>query len=184
MREMWHSLAIEDFDMKTMTQFYTSAVEVIAAIEEIYENLLSRTERTETGETGEETKVKVMVETQQKKELGVVSEPLFSNNKLKFTYEYSVTWETESSEEEEEERKNQDTKTVTMRISVQVFKMPTGKHHAIDFKLLGYRFDEGDFTERENYEVRETFISHFFEMAFQPNVKDFNDTSASEASAI
>lgn len=89
MREQWEQLEVRDFDLRTATQFFTSAQNLVDLFEEIVEYLDG-----EEPVKGEEAK--------ESKKPRKACEYNFDSEKLKVTYEVDVTEMDEPAEDEEE----------------------------------------------------------------------------------
>jgi chemotaxis protein histidine kinase CheA len=172
--EQWGALAIDEFDMRTQTQFFTKAHNVLDVIEEIFEYLDPECVPIENEEQKKEME---SYDTDMKAKYA----PKFDGEQLKFTYEFTRPWDTPEDEEDEEEEKDEaeTPKELTFFVVVSALKADD-KTHCIDFHLKKYQIDDQPATNRDNYEVRDRFLRHFHNLVSKKHVKQFNDASETE----
>jgi len=175
--EQWSQLEIRDFDMRTQTQFFTKANNVLDVIEEIVEYLDPECVAP-TGDSEEAKDDKMEVPDT---DLKADNNPDFDGEKLKFSYNITIPWELEEEEEEEEKEEADGPEKVTLKVVASVLKADD-KTHCIDFRLKEYSIDGAAMSDRDNYQVRDRFLRHFHNLVAKKHVKRFNDAAADEVS--
>jgi hypothetical protein len=165
MREQWGMLEVRDFDLRTATQFFTTAQNIIDVFEEVVEYL-----------DGEENDKKADEEAKEaKKALRKACEYQFHSDKLRVEYEVDVT-DMDDADEEDEEEKEEKPKVI-LTICAQILKVDD-QTHCVDFSLKKYKIN-GEESDAPSWEMRDKFLRHYHSLIKIEPIKNYIDASLS-----